>query len=122
MIRIWVRMLRIPFKWFEFAFKRMESRLKCSKWIRMLRTLSNGSNFHSNDSNPFRMIRISITMLETLSNASNPFRMVQIRIRMLRIPFEWFEFGFEFFESLSNVSNLDSNVSNPFKLFEFGFE
>ena len=28
-------------------------------------------------------------------NASNPFRIVQICIRMLKIPFKWFEFGFE---------------------------
>ena len=35
---------------------------------------------------------------------------------MLRIPFEWFGFAFECFESLSNRSNLDSNASNPFLL------
>ena len=62
--------------------------------------------------------------------------MVRICIRMLRIPFEWFEVGFEGFESLSKDSNLHSNASNafrvvgilfrkfriPFELFEFGFE
>ena len=41
---------------------------------------------------------------------------------MLLIWFEWLEFGFECFESLSNGSNLHSNASNPFKWFEFGFE
>ena len=34
---------------------------------------------------------------------------------MLRIPFEWLEFGFECFESLSS-SNLDLNASNPFRM------
>jgi len=70
------------------------------------------------------------------SNASNPFRMVIICIRMLRIPFEWLEFVFECFESLSNGLNLNSNGSNPFGMvricirmlrnpfewFEFAFE
>ena len=45
-------------------------------------SLLNGSNFHSNVSNPFRMIQISI-----------------------RIPFEWFEFAFECFESILNGYN-----------------
>jgi len=49
-------------------------------------------------------------------NASNPFRMVRICIRMLRIPFEWFEFAFECFESFSKGSNLHSNASNPFRM------
>ena len=35
---------------------------------------------------------------------------------MLRIPFEWFEFAFERFESLSNGYNLHSNASNPFRM------
>ena len=62
--------------------------------------------------------------------------MVRICIQMLRIPFEWFEFALECFESLSNGSNLHSNSSNvvrmvricsqmlriPFKWFEFAFE
>ena len=97
MVRICIRMLRIPFDWFEFAFE-------CFK------SLSNGSNVHSNGSNPFRKIRICI------SNASNPFQIVRIWIRKLRIPFEWFEFAFECFESLSNGSNLHSNASNPFRM------
>ena len=52
---------------------------------------------------------------------------------MLRIPFEWLEFALEWFKSLSNGSNLDSNVfrmvemSNrmlriPFEWFKFPFE
>ena len=67
---------------------------------------------HWNASNPFRMIRICIRMLqipfewlefeleslELLSNASNPFRTVRICIQMLQIPFEWFEFDLECFE------------------------
>ena len=76
-------MLRIPFELLEFAFEAFES-------------LSNGSNLHS--------------------NASNPFRMVRICIRMLRIPFKWFEFAFECFESLSNGSNLHLNGSNLFRM------
>ena len=74
-------MLRILFEWFEFAFDCFES-------------LSNGSNLDC--------------------NASNPFRMVRICIQLLQIPLEWFEFEFECFESLSNRSNLDSNASNTF--------
>ena len=36
---------------------------------------------------------------------------------MPRIPFEWFEFGIESFESLSKGSSLHSNASNPFRMF-----
>ena len=79
MFRISIQMLRIPFEGLEFAFERFES-------------LSNGSNFDS--------------------NASNPFRMVGICTRMLRIPFEWFEC----FESLSSGLNFDSNASNSFRM------
>ena len=35
---------------------------------------------------------------------------------MLRIPFEWLEFAFECFGSLSSGSNLHSNASNPFRM------
>ena len=45
-----------------------------------------------------------------------PFRMARICIQILRIFFEWLEFRFECFESLSNVSNLDLNASNPFQM------
>ena len=104
MVRICIRMLRIPFDWFEFAFECLES-------------FSNGLNLHSN---PFRMVQICIRILfefaiecfESLSNASNPFRLVRICIRMLRIPFERFKFAFKCFKSLSNGSNLHSNASN----------
>ena len=74
-------MLRISFEWFEFAFECFES-------------LSNGSNLHSNASNPFQMVKICIRTLRILLkgflfafecfefglNASNPFRMVGICI------------------------------------------
>ena len=70
MVRICIRMLQIPFEWLEFAFECSES-------------LSNSLKLHSNASNPFRVVQISI-----------------------RIPFEWFEFAFECFESGSNASNL----------------
>ena len=77
-ISIWklVRGVRIWFEWFE--------------------SILNGSNLHSNASNPFRVVKICIWMLKTL--------------------FEWFEFAFECFESLSNRSNLDSNATNPFRM------
>ena len=39
--------------------------------------------------------------------------MVRIQIRMLRITFEWFEFDFECFKSLSN---LHSNALNAFRM------
>ena len=78
MVRIQIRMLWIPFKWFKFEF---ESFLLVRIRIRMLRILSTSSNLHS-----------------------NPIRIVRICIRMLRITFEWFKFGFERLESLSNSS------------------
>ena len=72
----------------------------------MLR-ISNGSNLHSNASNPFRMVRICIsnasnTNALNLSNGSN------LNLNALN-PF-------------SNVSNLNFNASNPFEWFEFAFE
>ena len=54
------------------------------------------------------------------SNASNPFRMVGIGIRMLRIPFEWLELAFECFESQSNGRNWHSNASNPNRMVGIG--
>ena len=39
--------------------------------------------------------------------------MVRIQIHMLQITFEWFEFHFECFESLSN---LHSNALNAFRM------
>ena len=84
MVRIWIRMLRIPFEWFKFAFKSFES-------------LSNGSNLDSNALNPFRIVLICI-------------RMLRIPFKCLALAFEtflsWLEFGFECIESLSNSSNL----------------
>ena len=35
---------------------------------------------------------------------------------MFRIPFEWLGFAFECIESLSNVSTLKLNASNPFRM------
>ena len=49
-----------------------------------------------------------------LDTTSNPFRMVRIWIRILQIPSERFEYEFEFLESRSKGSNLDSNASNAF--------
>ena len=42
--------------------------------------------------------------------------MARIYIRMLRIPFEWLEFTFECFESLSNGLHLNSKAWNPFRM------
>ena len=97
MVRIDIRMIRIPFEWLE--------------------PLSNGSNLRSNASNVVRMIRIGIRMITRIpfewfkfafewleplsngsnlhSNASNVVRMIRIYILMLRILFEWFELTFE---------------------------
>ena len=46
------------------------------------------------------------------SNASNLVQMIRICIQMLQIFLKSFEFAFEYFESLSNHSNLDSNGLN----------
>ena len=116
MVRICIRMLRIAFKWFEFGFEFFEY-------------FSNGSNLHSNASNPFRMVLLRIPFkwlefgfkcFESLSNglnldlnASNPFQVVRICIRMLRITFEWFKFGIE---SLLSGLNLHSNALNPLRV------
>ena len=96
-------------EWFEFAFECFESLSNGSKfhlnasnpfqvvriWIQILRILSNGSNLDSNASNPFQVVLIWIRMD---SNPFNRFRMVQICFQMLRFPFEWLEFGFKWFE------------------------
>ena len=91
-------------------------------------SLSNGSNLHSNASNPFQMVRISIRMLRI------PFEyMIQISIR---IPLEWFEFALECFESILNGYNfsfeclechlrglnLHSNASNLVRMLQISFE
>ena len=107
MVRICIRILRISFEGFDFAFE-------CFKFVQWFRfsfecfePLLNGSNLDANASTPFQMVWIL---------HSNPFRMVQIYIQKLRIPFKRFKFGCECFESLSNGSNLDSNASNAFRM------
>ena len=138
MLRICIRMLPIPFKWFEFAFECFKIPFEWFEFaFECFETLSNGWNLHLNASNHYRIVRIFIRILritfeclEFNSNASNPFRVVRICIGMLRIcirmlpmPFECFEFAFECFEfafecfqSLSSVSNLHLNASNPFRV------
>ena len=49
MVRIYIRMLRNPFKWVEFALEYVEFGL-------------NGETLHSKASNHFRMVRIYIQM------------------------------------------------------------
>ena len=101
LVQIWIRMLRIPFKWFKIAFQCFEMVGMVRLSIRMLRipfewfeftfecfeSLLNGSNFR-----PFECYE-SCSNLDW--NASNPFQMV----RLLSV---WLEFSFECFESLSN--------------------
>ena len=87
-VQSWLRILQIPFEWFEFEFESFKSH-------------SNGSYLHSNASNPIRIVGICLH-----SNG-------QICIRMVWNPFKWFEFGLEWFESRSSGSNLHSNASNP---------
>ena len=76
---------------------------------------------HSNPSNPFRIVWICVQMLwipfkwlEFALKRLKPIRMVLICIQIFRILFEWFKFAFEWFEFLSNGSNLHWNASNPF--------
>ena len=80
-VLIWFRNLRIHFEWFEFPFECFES-------------LLNRPNLVSNPS--------LLSGSTLVSKSSNPFRMAWISNRMLRIPCEWFEFGFKSFESHSN--------------------
>ena len=96
MIQMCIRMLQIPFEWFEFCFENFES-------------ISNGSNLHSNASNPLEWFECAFEWFESLSNGSNlaskalnPFRIVRICIGLFKIPFKWLEFAFVFLESLSN--------------------
>ena len=42
--------------------------------------------------------------------------MVQICMRMIRIPIEWLEFALQYYESLSNASNLHLKALNPFRM------
>ena len=44
-----------------------------------------------------RMLRIPFEWFKFHSNSSNPVRMIRICIQILIIPFEWFKFAFEFF-------------------------
>ena len=76
--RIWIRMLRIPFEGFEFAFECFES-------------IWNGYNFS------FECLECRLKGLNLHSNASN-------LVQMLQISFERLEFTFE---SLSSGSNFD---------------
>ena len=117
MVRICIRMLQIPFEWFEFAFECFQS-------------ISNGLNLHSNASNLVRKVRICIRML------SIPFEWFEFALEFFESIFEWFEFAFECFQSISYGLNLHSNASNlvrrvriciqmlqiPFKWFEFALE
>ena len=100
-------MLRIPLECFE--------------------SRSNGWSWHSNASNPVRMVGIGIRTprmpfkwlklafecFESRWNASNPVRMDGVGIQTPRIRFEWLELAFERFESSSNGWNWLSNASNP---------
>ena len=103
MIWIYVWMLSIPFEWFEFEFE-------CFK------SLSNGFKLHSNASNPFQILRFAFSYL------IRRVRICNRRPRMLRIPFKWFEFGFECFESFLTVRICIRVLQIPFEWLEFAFE
>ena len=105
MVRMCIRMVRIPFKRLEFAFKWLELHVLLALfWGKMCPlhsslvqdicyiTNSNHSNANSNHS-------------KGILNGLNI-------IRMVRVPFEWLEFPFEWFEYHSNDSNLHSNGWN----------
>ena len=114
MVRICIRMRRIAFEWlecFEFcsngvnfigmhwiSFEWLEFAFECFD------SHSNSLNLHSNASNPFPMVRISIWMLWI----------------SFEVAFEWLEslfnvkIAFKCFETRSNGSNLHLNASNPF--------
>ena len=126
LVWIWIRMLRILFKWFGIAFESFES-LWFEFEFKCFETLSDGYNSHLNASNPFRMVLILIRILqvyfewlEFAFECFKLFRMVRIFIRILSIPFECLEFAFPFeclefaFECFKSLLNLDSNASNPF--------
>ena len=81
MVQICILMVRIPFKWFKFAFELFES-------FQMIR-------------HPFEWLEVAFKCFECHLNgpnlhfnASNLIQMVQIYILMVRIPFEWFKFCF----------------------------
>ena len=101
MVGIGIRMLRIPFEWLELAFECFESR-------------SNGWNWHSNASNPVRMVGIGIRI---------PFKWLVLAFeRMPQMSFEWLKLCFKYIESRSNGWNWHSNASNPFEWLELAFE
>ena len=90
-------MVWISFERFEFAFEWLES-------------LLNSLNLHSNASNLVQTVWIGIGMVRIC------IRMVRISFEWFElafgIPFKWWEFAFEWLESLLNGSNLHSNASN----------
>ena len=62
----------------------------------------------------FWILRIPFKWFEFGFECSNRFQIVRIWIRMLWNPFDWFEFALECVKSLSSGSNLHANASNPF--------
>ena len=102
MNRMQILTIRLGFEAFECKFQLFERDLKHSNmirniWFECFESLSNGSNLHSE-------FRLSGSKLA--SNPSNPIRVIRIWIWILQIPFEWFVFAFECFESHSNSWNL----------------
>ena len=90
-----------PLKWFEFGFECFESLLKRIQSIRIqIRTTSNG--FEGFEGFEFKFKPFERDLNANSSHSKG--------IPMLRIPFEWFKFEFERFESLSSGLNLDSNA------------
>ena len=86
-VRICIWMLRSLFDWLQFEFEWLESSVNPFEFFESC------SKLHSNASNLFRKVPVWIRM---------PFLLVQTCIRIPWIPFEWFQFAFEWIESLFN--------------------
>ena len=66
--------------------------------------------------NHFQMVRIPFEWFKFAFEFFESFQIVRICIRMLRILFELFQFTFESFKSLLNSSDFDENASDPFQM------
>ena len=109
MVGFCIQMLRILFEWFKFSFEWLESLGMVRICVQMFLIIC--SNLHSNSH--FEWFEFVLECFESRSNGSNlhsngsnPVRIVWICIRMVRIPFEWFKFPFGCFNSRSNGLNL----------------
>ena len=107
MLSICIRMVRISFEWFKFAFDCFKARSNALNFFGIFRIPFEWFKF------AFDCFKFALEWLEFLWNgsnlhsiASNLVQMLPICIRMVRIPVEWFEFALDCFESSLNASNL----------------